>query len=128
MDISHSISLHQSNHLVDAYIGNNKANVVVHPDGKTFKSISSGRILLKLSMLENIHHSHCVYYPSFQGTVVRYGVRLSISPQSRVLIGFVIYSFDNETFFFVLYDLYSFRLIYTLVIEMNSLSIAVGLL
>ena len=53
-----------------------------------------------------------MYYPSFQGQSVRFGLRLSLSSQSRVLFGFVIYSIENEMFFFVLYDLYCFSVFF----------------
>ena len=33
------------NNCVDAFIGNNKENVVVNPDVKTFKTLSTGNII-----------------------------------------------------------------------------------
>ena len=56
--------------------------------------------------LDTNEHSYSIYYPSIQGTMARYGIRLSMSSQSRVLFGFVLYSTLDKALYFVLYDLY----------------------
>lgn len=38
------------NNFVDAFIGNNKENVVVNPDGKTFKTLSTGSVISLILM------------------------------------------------------------------------------